>query len=249
MRRHLLVAHGSPDPQHARTMSDLSEGLTRRGVPTEVTYLEHDHPPPDRWFATLSPASTVAVLGLFLSPGMHARIDLPRALALAPDGVRLERRGALGVGPWLGDVLDDLVATVGGASDARVVLVTAGSVRTGARAPFEAFVRWWADQRTGPVELVHSPEAVGRNPREGGVVVPLMIAPGVLADRVKDAAAAASLASTGTLSASDAFTEVLETRLGPGSPLTPTGRVRPARPTATGHGSTSCGSPRTASRG
>jgi sirohydrochlorin ferrochelatase len=246
----LLVAHGSPDPRHARTMSDLSERLTRRGVPTEVAYLEHDQPSVGRWFATAPRVSLVTVLGLFLSPGMHTRVDLPRVLAQAPEGVRLEPRGALGVGRWLGGVLDDLVATVDATSSTSVVLVTAGSVRTGAQAPFEAFVRWWARQRTGPVELAHSPEAIGRAPREGGVVVPLMIAPGVLADRVEDAATAVGLASTGPLSASDNFTEVLATRLG-GEPahLTRVSDFEPTPPGATGRGSTSCGIPRTASPG
>lgn len=244
------MAHGSPDPRHARTMSDLSERLTRRGVPTQVAYLEHDQPSVDQWFATASRESTVAVLGLFLSPGMHAQVDLPRVLAQAPDGVRVEPRGALGVGHWLGGVLDDLVSTVDATSSTSVVLVTAGSVRTGARAPFEAFVRWWAGQRTGPVALVHSPEAVSRAPRGGGVVVPLMIAPGVLADRVRDAATAAGLASSGTLSASDVLIEVLATRLGPGpAPLKEASRVQPARPGVTRRGSTSCGTPRTASPG
>lgn len=248
MRRHLLVAHGSPDPRHARAMCSLSAQLTDRGAPTEVAYLEHDQPSLHQWLARSSPASTVPVLGLFLSPGLHARVDLPRLLAQAPTHVRLDPRGFLGVGPWLGGVLDDLVAAAGGTPASRVLLVTAGSSRTGARTPFEDFAGCWAGHRPGPVTVVHSPGSVGRAPRDS-VVVPLMVAPGVLADRVEDAAAAAGLASSGTLSTSEVFTDALWARLGPeAASLTPAS-VQPARRGATARGSTSCDSPRTASRG
>jgi sirohydrochlorin ferrochelatase len=242
------VAHGSPDPRHARTMRGLSEHLTRRGVLTDVAYLEHDQPSLHQWLVRAPRASTVSVLGLFLSPGLHARDDLPRLLAQASTHVRLDPRGFLGVGPWLGGVLDDLVAATGAAPSSRVVLVTAGSARTAALAPFEDFAGRWAAQRPGPVTLVHSPGEVGRAPRDS-VVVPLMVAPGVLADRVGAAAVAAGLPVTGTLSTSEVFTDALVARLRPeGTSLTPAGG-RPARPGGTARGSTSSETRRPASPG
>lgn len=248
MRRHLLVAHGSPDPRHARTVSDLSERLTRRGVATEVAYLEHDQPSLHQWLVRTPRASTVAVLGLFLSPGLHARADLPRLLAQAPPHVRLDPRGSLGVGPWLGGVLDDLIAAAGAAPSSRVVLVTAGSARTGARTLLEDFAGRWAAQRPGPVTLVHSSGEVGRAPRDS-IVVPLMVAPGVLADRVGAAAAAAGLLVTGTLSTSKVFSDALVARLVPKAAWLTPADGQPARPGGTARGSTSCESHRTASPG
>ena len=214
MTQHLLVAHGSPDPRHPRAVSTLADVLSRRGVPTEAAYLEHDAPSVEGWLEGRS--GRVVTLGLFLAPGYHVQVDLPRVLAAAPDAVDIDDRGALGVGPWLMPVLDDLVAQVA-APDATVVLVGAGSGRRPARASLESFATRWARHRGGAVTLVHSPDAVATVAGASGaggsaVAVPLLVAPGVLADRVRAAADAAGLPCTPTLSAVDGFVDAVARR-------------------------------------
>jgi sirohydrochlorin ferrochelatase len=215
MTQHLLVAHGSPDPRHHRAVSTLADTLSRRGVPTGAAYLEHDAPSVDGWLEGRS--GRVVTLGLFLAPGYHVQVDLPRVLAAAPPDLRVADRGALGVGSWLMPVLDDLVAQVA-APDATVVLVGAGSGRRRARASLERFAVGWARHRGAAVTLAHSPDAVatvaGAHAAGGNaVVVPLLVAPGVLADRVTAAADAAGLPCTPTFSAADGFVDAVARRL------------------------------------
>lgn len=210
MTQHLLVAHGSPDPRHRQAVSTLADALSRLGLPTEAAYLEQDAPSVEGWLDGRS--GRVVTLGLFLAPGHHVRVDLPRVLAAAPDAVDIDDRGALAVGPWLVPVLEDLVAQVA-APDAAVVLVSAGSARTEAQIALEQFAATWAKQRSASVALVHSPQELATSTPPGAVVVPLMIAPGVLADRVRVAADAAGARCTPTLSQSPCFTDVVAARL------------------------------------
>lgn len=227
MTTHLLVAHGSPDPRHARAVFDLAGRLTVRGVTAEVAFLGHDEPSLAAWLARPNPARSergrVPVLGLFLAPGQHAEVDLRRAVASAASSGRpVVDRGALGLGPWLEPVLGDLVRAAGGEPESPLLLVTAGSTWPAAQIAAERFGRRLARARGASVSVVHSPQEIRAAARAGAghqtratVVVPLLLAPGVLADRVRRAADAAGLATTGTLTASDELSTVVIARSTP----------------------------------
>ena len=148
MSRQLLVAHGSPDPRHAAFVRSLATGVSAHGVRTEAAFLEHDLPDVASWLAGAE--GPVTALSLLLAPGYHAQEDVPRLLATAPDGVDVSDLGVLGSGPWLYDVVDELVASAGGDRATPVVLVAAGSSRQAAAEHLQAFVAGWAAHPAGP---------------------------------------------------------------------------------------------------
>jgi sirohydrochlorin ferrochelatase len=199
----LLIAHGSPDPRHHETMRRLAaatEGLS--GVATRVAYLDHDEPSVVNVLTSASPeldgSESVDALGLFLSDGYHARVDVPEVLAAA-QRVDVTDHGTLGMGAWL------LPALARGLSDAGidvgdprvgVVLMAAGSSRPEARDEVVGLASTWQRERGGLVRAAFASgpgptldEALSMLTDAGCVkrsVALLMLAPGVLADRVID---------------------------------------------------------------
>lgn len=211
MTRQLLVAHGSPDPRHAAFVRSLATGVSAHGVRTEAAFLEHDLPDVAAWLAGAE--GPVAALSLLLAPGYHAQEDVPRLLASAPDGVDVADLGVLGSGPWLYDVVDELVASAGGDAHTAVVLVAAGSSRQAAAEHLQAFVAGWARTRPGPARLAYPAqlaELVG--PWPDAVVVPLVVAPGVIADRIAGAAGDLGVRVTPVLGVAQGFVRVLAER-------------------------------------
>ena len=226
MTDHLLIAHGSPDPRHAATMKRLVEEIGSRHIRCAVAYLEHNAPTVERWLTLRANSQTaddsIAVTGLLLAPGYHAQVDVPRLLANAVPSLLIDDRGPLGVGPWLHPTLDDLVARSGGTPATPVIVTTAGSSRDDARAYLAEFVTQWGSTRpgstkfavaTGPGPTVDDAIAAQQPVDDAAIVVLLMIAPGVLADRVIDLAAGAGVRVTGTLADSPAFVDALVGRL------------------------------------
>ncbi|MCZ3387934.1 MAG: hypothetical protein LH645_02155 [Actinomycetia bacterium] len=226
MSSHLLIAHGSPDPRHAATMSRLVEEVGSRGVHCEVAYLEHDSPTVEEWLGAHSHAPAdhepVAVTGLLLAPGYHAQVDVPQLLANASPTQTIDDLGPLGLGSWLNPTLDDLVTRSGGSPSTPVIVTAAGSSRADASAYVAQFVKQWGSTRPGSVTFavatgqgltVADAILTGGTADDAAIVVLLMIAPGVLADRVADLAAAAGVQVTGTLSDSPAFIDALAGRL------------------------------------
>lgn len=212
MSRHLLVAHGSPDPRHAAFVRSLATGVSAHGVRTEAAFLEHDLPDVATWLAGAE--GQVTALSLLLAPGYHAQEDVPRLLATAPDAVRVSDLGVLGAGPWLHEVLDELVASAGGDPATPVVLVAAGSSRPAAGEHLQAFAAGWAATRPGPASVSDPAglaEQVDRWP--DAVVVPLLVAPGVLADRIARAADDLGVRVTPVLGVAGGFVGVLAARL------------------------------------
>lgn len=213
MTTHLLLAHGSPDPRHARSVFDLAARVTRRGGQVEAAFLDHDEPRAHDWVAA-RPGGRVVTLGLFINRGHHVQVDVPRVLAGAPPGVEVVDRGTLGAGSWLQPVVADLVATAGGDDGTHVVLVTAGAAARAARRPVEEFGRQWSTQRSGRVSVIHSAEDIASRASEGTVVVPLLVSPGVLVDRVHRASRVAGVAATPPLGGSLTFADAVALRLG-----------------------------------
>lgn len=211
MTRHLLVAHGSPDPRHAAVLRSVATAVTAYGVPAEVAFLEHDEPrAADRLAAHRPGDGTLAVAGLLLAPGYHASEDVPRLVGVAPGDVL--DLGTLGAGPWLFPVLDELVAAAGGRSEGEVVLATAGSTRRSARTLLEAFGRAWGATGGTTTVVASADELAGLAPGDQ-IVVPLLLAPGVLADRVAEAAGDLGLRCTSVLGLAGCFAAALAGRL------------------------------------
>ena len=222
MTEHLLIAHGSPDARHTTTMSNLVQDVCSRGVRCEVAYLEHNSPTVEGWLSAQGDVQSadddVAVTGLLLAPGYHAQVDVPRLLATAPSTLTIEDRGPLGVGPWLNPTVDDLVARSGGTSSTPVIVTAAGSSRADARAYLAEFVAQWGSTRPGPVtfavatgpgQSVTDAIATAEGRGNDTIVLPLMISPGVLADRVADLAHKSGVRVGGTLADSPAFVDAI----------------------------------------
>ena len=198
---------------------------------THVAFIEHDEPRVDDWLAEQSGGDSVVALGMLLAPGYHATVDVPRLLRQASENADVVDRGVLGTGPWLHRTLDWLVADVGGGNATPVVLAVAGSTRIEARASLAAFAEQWGGTRPGRVHLaaatgpgpslddvvasVASVASVTSQGTPDGVVLPLMIAPGVLADRARTVAARHGLVTTGTLADSPHFAAAVAARLRP----------------------------------
>jgi sirohydrochlorin ferrochelatase len=183
----VLAAHGSPDPRHAATVTDVVAALRRRGRDAVVGWLGHSTP-------TLADAVTGAgagavVVPFLLAPAFHAREDVPAgagtarvADVLAPDGVP---------DPRLVRALAGRLAAAGGDPDA-VVLAAVGSRDPAHAASVQRVAAALADLLGVPVEPAYataSPalgEAVSRlgRPAHRIAVASLFLAPGVLHDRL-----------------------------------------------------------------
>ena len=199
----LLIAHGSPDPRHAAALERLAaqvDAADALGVARcEIAYLEHNEPALSHWLETAverEPRSVQAI-GLLLASGYHASVDIPRALDAASDRLSITNLGTLGAGDWVFPVLERAVSSAGAGAASPVVLVSAGSSHERARADLRRACEVFAGHRRGPV----LPAAVtGADPRPEQVVaaltarpadvvvVPLMLAPGALADKAIAAA-------------------------------------------------------------
>jgi sirohydrochlorin ferrochelatase len=210
----LLIAHGSPDPRHAAALERLAAHVRAEGVGSTVrcdlAYLEHNEPALSRWLkaAAEGDVRVVRAVGLLLASGYHANVDIPRALESASAILDITNLGTLGAGDWLVPVLDRAVVNAGGRSVSPVVLVSAGSSDERARTDLRRTCELLAGQRRGPVLPA---AATGPDPRpehvvsaltartSDVVVVPLMLAPGTLADKVIAAARSAGTRLTPTI--------------------------------------------------
>lgn len=208
-----------------RTLAGLVDD---RGLPCSVAYLEHDLPTVEAAMKSLATGHVVA-LGMLLAPGYHATVDVPHLLSLAPAELVVEDRGPFGTGPWLVPSLEWLVADVGAGPDTPVIIATAGSTRAEARVAVAQFASEWGRTRAGDVVVAAATgpglsleDAATRlsqvNVAPGvrvaqAVVLPLMIAPGVLADRAAKVAVRHGLLTTGCLAEASPFVDALVGRL------------------------------------
>ncbi|MCQ4043199.1 sirohydrochlorin chelatase [Streptantibioticus rubrisoli] len=209
----LVIAHGSRDPRHAATVHALCERVraSRPALRVETGFLEHCAPRVPQVIERLAAEGVreVVALPLLLTRAFHAKTDIPAVLREAAArhvGVAVRQADVLGPSPLLTAAMERRLAEagVGGAErgSTGLVLASAGSSDPEARTLIAGIAREW--ERTGwaavrPADPSSTSDAVAEL-RAGGVprvaVVPYVLAPGVLPDRIdRGAADADALAS------------------------------------------------------
>ncbi len=232
-----LLAHGSPDPRHAKAVASLSGRLKVAGFESNVAFLDHDRPAPAAAARALaeSGVTETTVVPLLLSPAYHARVDVPAAVtamrATAP-GLAVAAAEPVGLHPLLMAGAAELIRDSGLPIGPRtgVILAAAGSRDLRAVAAIESLVRSHGSELTATLGL----RAVRAAYLDGGrplgrirtlmrcldgatsiVVVTLMIADGVLRDRIVTAAEHHDLPVVpGTLSDTNALADLIVLRAG-----------------------------------
>ncbi|MEY9966448.1 sirohydrochlorin ferrochelatase [Streptacidiphilus sp. MAP12-16] len=205
----LLVAHGSRDPRHAATVTDLAAQVRARrpGLDVEVGYLDHCAPRIPQLLSRLE--GEVVALPLLLNHAFHARSDIPGVLAeaAARNPRLIIRQGpVLGPSPLLLDALDRRLAEAGvdPSAGTGIVLAAAGSSDPAANAVTRRVAAAWQSLRGwAGVEVAHASAAPPRVAaavaalRARGArqiaVAPYLLAPGLLPDRIAAEAAAAGV--------------------------------------------------------
>lgn len=198
----VVIAHGSPDPRHSGSVSRLGQRLTSAtGFPTQVSFLEHDVPTAaDTLTRPAEPDTTTIVVPLLLTAGFHWHSDIPAVVAHAGS------RSVLLPPPHpvlFRDAVVDLVGSAG-----HVVLASAGSSRPEIVTRFAAL----ADSLVTPdraVDVCLSPTEIARTARPGSVVVPVLTADGLFADRIRRTAASAGATTTDVLGDTIGFAAAL----------------------------------------
>lgn len=201
--RLVLVAHGSSDPRHARSVGRLGADLAERlGTTVVAGFLEHDRPRVSEILLSPPPPEIrrTVVAPLLLTAGYHWQNDLPPIVA--HDGAT----AVLVSPPPMSTVARAVAPLVEGSR--HVVLAGSGSTRPSAVARFEEL----ADRlRTGDraVAVALGPDDVPARVRRDSVVVPVLIGDGLFADRIR----AAGARTTAALGETPEFAEALATDL------------------------------------
>lgn len=192
----VLLAHGSPDPRHARGVEALADHVRTLAPhrPVHTAYLDHHAPTPQETAAGLG--TRAVVVPVLLTPAFHAKVDVPAAVGVMASGSGSE----VGVAPALGphrlllDAAEELLAAEGVLPDpaTAVVLYAAGSSdseavatvgKTIAAHPRTGWGFWGVAALDGGATLEQvlriMPDEVERT-----VAVPFMVAEGVLRDRM-----------------------------------------------------------------
>jgi sirohydrochlorin ferrochelatase len=245
-----LLAHGSPDPRHARDVTSLAGRLKVAGIATRVAYLDHHAPSPVEaaraWHGAGTPDTTV--VPLLISPAYHARVDVPAAIgamrASAP-GIGVAAADPVGLHPLLLTAAAELIAGSGIPVDARtgIILAAAGSRDLRAVGAMESLFR----TQGGALAASLGARAVRAAYLDGGrplgrmrtlmrcvdgctsfLVVPMVIADGILRDRIVTAAARHDVPVTpGVLADTNAMADLVVLRAG--SAPVPTAAPTPSR--------------------
>ncbi len=245
-----LLAHGSPDPRHARSVAALAGRLDAAGISTSAAYLDHHDPSPRRAARALldAGAGATTVVPLLASPAHHARVDVPAAISAmrseAP-GLEIAAAEPVGLHPLLLDAAAELVAGSRLPLDDRtgIILAASGSRDLRAVGAMESLFRvhGLALASTLGVRAVRAAYLDGGRPLgriralmrcvdgcASFVVVPMVIADGILRDRIGTAAGRHDVPVTpGVLADTDAIIDLITLRAG--SAPAPTGHASPAR--------------------
>lgn len=137
----LAVAHGTRDADGVAATQALLARVRalRPELRVECCFLDLVRPSLPEALAELS--GEVVLVPLLLGAGYHVRVDIPEALAGAPD-LRARVAGALGPDPLLAAALEDRLAESGWRrGDGPVVLAAAGSTDPSANADTAAMAR------------------------------------------------------------------------------------------------------------
>ena len=213
--RVILIAHGSPDARHARSVATLAGRLrSRLGVDVVPAYLEHDDPEAADLMAAPAPPTVghTIVLPLLLTAGFHWFHDIP--VVLAHDG----HTSALLAPPEPALFAPAIEQNLGSAK--HVVLASAGSARPEIVQRFDALAQALPGRR---VDVALTPGAVADYAGPWTTVVPVLAADGVFGDRVRAAAASAGASVTPVLGDTVEFATALAEliRSGPGDQCPP----------------------------
>ena len=245
-----LLAHGSPDPRHARDVASLAGRLKVAGIATHAAYLDHHEPNPEQvarsWYH--SGAADTTVVPLLISPAYHARVDVPAAIgAMRSAAPRLGVATAdpVGLHPLLLTAAAELITASGLPVDTRtgIILAAAGSRDLRAVGAMESLFR------TQGVALADTlgARAVRAAYLDGGrplgrirtlmrcvdgctsfIVVPMVVADGILRDRIVTAADRHDTPVTpGVLADTNAMADLVVLRAG--SAPAPTPAAPPSR--------------------
>ena len=209
----VVVAHGSSDPHAASALGELVPLVAHRAkerglsVPDlRIAYLGHAAPSVPQVMRAFGPDMRVRVLPLLLTAAYHSKTDLPRVLART--GVPVRYGNPLGPHPLLRRALERRLPGTAFENPAEtgVVLAAAGSSDPAANATIARLAAQW-QARTGwfAVRPAYA-SAAGPTPaqavaelRKAGarrvVVAGYLLAPGLFADRIRDASLAAGAAA------------------------------------------------------
>jgi sirohydrochlorin ferrochelatase len=226
----VAVAHGSTDPRAAAAIGELMELACARAaerglsVPDlRVAYLGHAAPSVPQVMRAFGPGAPVTVLPLLLTAAYHSKTDIPRMLARSSAGARVTYGEPLGPHPLLISALEGRLpqAALENPAEVAVVLAAAGSSDPEANAAVAQLAAQW--QASGGWLAVRPAYASAAGPdpatavagllRAGArrvVVASYLLAPGVFADRIRDASLAAGAAAVSpALGASAQVADVL----------------------------------------
>ncbi len=186
-RRIVLVAHGSPDERHATAVRTIADRISATlGTLTEPCYLEHDVPQAQEFLAQ-SHASQTTVLPLLLTAGFHWRTDIPPLMARPGQEIRL-------VAPPPPRIFADGIAKSAqdhAATHVVVALAGSRSLKLADRcAEMESDIRRQLGGRVS-VTTALTPSEVGEMATKNAIVIPLVVAPGILCDRIAQTGQAA----------------------------------------------------------
>jgi sirohydrochlorin ferrochelatase len=221
----VAVAHGSADPRAAAAIGELIPLVARRArerglnVPDlRVAYLGHVAPSVPQMMRTFGPGARVTVLPLLLTAAYHSKTDIPRMLARAGTGrLNVTYGEPLGPHPLLLRALERRLPEVAlqNPSEVGVVLAAAGSSDPEANATiarlaaqWQASAGWFAVRPAyaspaaaggqGNTACPAPAQAVAELLKAGArrvVVASYLLAPGLFADRIRDASLAAGAAA------------------------------------------------------
>lgn len=205
----ITLAHGSRDPRSAATIKELvaETRKLRPDLRIEAAFLELSKPDfgkvVDRLVAR--GVEEIVVVPLLLSNAYHAKVDVPRAAALASarhPGLQIRVADILGLEPRFLDVLDRRLRDA--LKDARVreldalVLAAAGSSDPLANQAVARLARVWGARHKLPVTAAFAssaPPATGEavrafraQGRRHVAVASMFLAPGFLPDRAAELA-------------------------------------------------------------
>jgi len=209
----VVVAHGSSDPHAASALGELVPLVAHRAkerglsVPDlRIAYLGHAAPSVPQVMRAFGPDMRVRVLPLLLTAAYHSKTDLPRVLART--GVPVRYGNPLGPHPLLLRALERRLpkTALQDPADTGVVLAAAGSSDPAANATiarlaagWQAAAGWFAVRPAYASAAGPTPAQAVTELRIAGarrvVVASYLLAPGLFADRIRDASLAAGAAA------------------------------------------------------
>jgi sirohydrochlorin ferrochelatase len=232
-----LLAHGSPDPRHARDVASLSGRLTVAGMRSRAAYLDHDRPSPAAVARGLAGegATATTVVPLLLAPAHHVRMGVPAAVSAmrsAAPTLAVAAAAPVGLHPLVLDAAVELVRDSDLTMGPRTGIILAGTGSRDARAV--AAVEALVDEHGRRMVEALGVRAVRAAHLDGGrpigrirtlmrcidgctsfLVVTLVVADGILRDRIVAAAGRMDLPVVpGTLAATNALADLVVLRAG-----------------------------------